>query len=54
MQNVASFGGVNDAIGNEMRTNSMKVAKKASFEILARCFYNSGIKELINTMIGIF
>jgi len=30
------------------------VAKKVAFDILARCFYNQGIKELVQVMISIF
>lgn len=30
------------------------MARKAAFDILARCFYNSGIKDLIQIMIQIF
>jgi len=32
----------------------MRVAKKAVFDILARCHYNVGIKDIVAIMIGIF
>ena len=37
-----------------MREQSIQVAQKAAFDILARCLYNSGIKEFVNIMIEIF
>lgn len=37
-----------------MREAAIKVGQKATFDILARCFYNTGIKDLIGTMIDIF
>ena len=54
LMNVAAFGSVEDLVYDEMRRGSIKVAKKAAFDILARCFYNNGIKDIIAVMIQIF
>jgi uncharacterized protein (DUF2164 family) len=37
-----------------MRVNSIAIARRAAFDILARCFYNQGIRDLIYVMIQIF
>lgn len=37
-----------------MRSQSIVVAQKAAFDILARCFYNSGIKDIVAVMTQIF
>ena len=54
LQSVASFGGLNDEVNIEMRSQSIVVAQKAAFDILARCFYNSGIKDIVAVMTQIF
>jgi uncharacterized protein YjgD (DUF1641 family) len=54
LQNVAQFGESNDHINQEMRKLGVDVGKKAAFDILARCFYNSGIKDIVQVMISIF
>lgn len=54
MQNVASFNGGQDQVNKEMRAAAIKVGKRASFDILARCFYNSSIKDFMHTLIAIF
>lgn len=53
LTSVASFAG-NDEVTADMRNNTMKVARKVCFDILARCFYNQGIKEIVDIMIKIF
>lgn len=50
--NVSSYA--EDESLNQVRTHTMEVAHKAVFKILARCFYNSGIKEIVTIMIDIF
>ena len=37
-----------------MRVQSLDVAKKVAFDILARCFHNQGIKDIVQVMIQIF
>ena len=37
-----------------MRVQSLEVAKKVAFDILARCYYNQGIKDIVQVMIEIF
>lgn len=53
MQSVSSFKGLDEA-SKEMRAGAIKVGKRASFDILARYFYNSSIKEFMQTLIDIF
>lgn len=52
LYNVAQFG--DNSEHHELRVISIEVAKKVAFDILARCFYNSDIKELIQAMIYVF
>jgi hypothetical protein len=43
---VAAFGPECDPISKQMRKNAMQVARKACFEVVSRCFYNNGIKDM--------
>ena len=52
LQNVAQFG--QEEEDHQMRVQSLEVAKKVAFDILARCFYNQGIKDIVQVMISIF
>jgi len=56
MANVSTFtqADVNKEELHSMRTNILKIAYKACFEIIARCFNNAVMKEFINEMIVIF
>ena len=54
LQNVAAFGNSQDEVNKEMRVHSIAVARRAAFDILARCYYNNGIRDLILVMIQIF
>jgi uncharacterized protein (DUF2164 family) len=52
LKNVAQFG--QEEEDHLMRVQSIEVAKKVAFDILARCFYNQGIKDIVQVMISIF
>jgi hypothetical protein len=52
LESVAKFGETSPDM-SELRTLGIKVAQKAAFDILARCFHNSGIKDITQIMITI-
>ena len=45
LENVAVFGETTED-RSELRALGLQVAYKAAFDILARCFYNQGIKDI--------
>lgn len=52
--NVAEFGDSQDQESVEMRRLAIQVGQRAAFDILARCYKNEGIKDLLHVMIRIF
>jgi hypothetical protein len=56
MSNVSSFtaADVDSKVLREMRSNSLKIAFKACFDIVARCHNNAVMKDFITIMIEIF
>lgn len=53
LEKVASYADVNE-VTHELNTEAIKVARKAVIDILARCFNNGGMKQMIQVMIEIF
>jgi hypothetical protein len=56
LSNVSAFtqADVNSEELHSMRSNMLKIAYKACFEIIARCFNNAVMKEFINEIVEIF
>ena len=54
LENVVSLGRKDSAVNHGMRVNSITAARRATFDILARCFNNQGMREMVSLMIQIF
>ena len=54
LENVVSLGRKASAVNHGMRVNSITAARRATFDILARCFNNQGMREMVSLMIQIF
>lgn len=53
--NVVSLGAhQNSLIEHQMRVEGMRAAKRASFDLLARCLNNGGLREMVTSMIQLF
>ena len=50
----AQFGTSPDEEHREMRRGAIKMGRKAGFDILARCYHNSDLKDLLVKMIEVF
>ena len=50
LQNIADFATVEGESLDEVRADGLRVAKKALFEILARCKMNSGMKAIVEVI----